>query len=304
MLENAPAPADVCAVIVTYLPDEGFPTRLERITAQFPRTIIVDNSGSDEANRRLRITSDAASRIKIILNPKNLGVAVALNQGVKQAEQLGFRWVITLDQDSDIAADMVEAMTGAYKSLNIGLALLGANYWDTCKDTVAVACRHSIESAKERKTVITSGCLLPIPLYRDIGPFREDYFIDSVDHEYCLRARSHGYRVFITCHPLMHQTVGRANPAQCRLQRSLARSHSATRKYFMARNTLATAKIFALREPVWALCQCLRLLAEAASVLFYEEQRAGQLRAIVVGALHGLQDRLGPIEKAWPNGAA
>jgi len=37
--------------------------------------------------------------------------------------------------------------------------------------------------------VITSGSLLPLATYADIGPFREEFFIDFVDTDYCFRAR-------------------------------------------------------------------------------------------------------------------
>jgi rhamnosyltransferase len=301
--EFPPTPADVCAVMVTYLPDEGFPARLEKVTSQFSQTIVVDNSPSDRAPKELSITT-ALPRIHVVSNATNIGVAAALNQGIEKASELGFRWVITLDQDTEVEPRMPETLLEEYRLLPAGDALLGANYWDVHKGQMAVPCCCSTRDPKERKTVITSGCLIPISLFRDIGSFREDYFIDSVDHEFCLRARAHGYRVFITCRPLMRQSVGAAHGRVGRICRLLGRRHSAPRKYFMARNSLATVKTYLFREPTWGLCQVARLVAEVAFILSCERERSKQLRAFAVGVLHGVKGRLGPIEETWPSGAS
>jgi len=41
-----------------------------------------------------------------------------------------------------------------------------------------------------------------------IGVFREEFFIDRVDFEYCLRAKARGYCVIRTRKPLMSHTIG------------------------------------------------------------------------------------------------
>src|SRR4030095_5315976 len=60
----------------------------------------------------------------------------------------------------------------------------------------------------ERRTVITSGTLLSLNAYDAIGRFRDDFFIDGIDHEYCLRARAKRYRILLMLAPLLVHSIG------------------------------------------------------------------------------------------------
>ena len=82
---NPGSKADVCAVVVTYHPDPGFPDRLDRVRPQVGRVVVVDNGSSPPAREMLR--NAAGPDVELILNDANLGVATALNQGV--AARLG-----------------------------------------------------------------------------------------------------------------------------------------------------------------------------------------------------------------------
>ena len=46
------------------------------------------------------------------------------------------------------------------------------------------------------------------PVFSAAGPFRSDFFIAFIDHEYCLRLRKLGYKVIIANVPLMVHALG------------------------------------------------------------------------------------------------
>ena len=56
--------------------------------------------------------------------------------------------------------------------------------------------------------MITSGSLLALAVFRRVGPMREDFFIDAVDFQYCLRLRRHGYKVIETLLPTLIHPIG------------------------------------------------------------------------------------------------
>ena len=85
-------------------------------------------------------------------------------------------------------------------------AVIGGNYFDTKR--AVMKCRQYLRPMPERKTVITSGCLVDAAFAREIGGFRDDFFIDQVDHEFCLRTRANGRRVAISAKPVMQHSVG------------------------------------------------------------------------------------------------
>lgn len=298
----APTPHNTCAIIVTHFPDEAFPGRLRSIRNQFATVIVVDN-GSARACLEMLRTLDESPQIRLAENPVNLGVAAALNRGIDLALESGFEWVVTLDQDTQIADDLFAVLIAVYENHGQGDVMIGGNYWNAHKQRDFIQCIDDKAVFLERKTLITSGSLIPAALFKTIGMFREDYFIDSVDHEFCLRARRHGWRMLISCKPVMSQCIGTRVENASRLRRSIAFNHSPVRKYFIARNTLATVRSYLTQEPAWCVRQGFRLLADFASILLFEEKKLKKSTAFIVGIIHGFVGRMGPIEKSWPDGA-
>ncbi len=301
MPQTTPTRDSTCAIIVTYHPDEGFPDRLKQVLAQFPFAIVVDNGSRASSAEMLRSLAKSP-RVVLVENLHNLGIAAALNQGIQLALNEGFQWVVTLDQDTGLHAEFLAALFDVHRRSGGGNVVVGSNYWDVHRGRTSVRCAETGAIFQERKTLITSGTLASLSLFEKIGLFREDYFIDSVDHEFSLRARAHGYRMLISCRPLMHHSIGAGVEHASRFRHFLSMNHPPIRKYFIARNALMTAKTYFFQEPMWSIRQALRLLAVFSSILLYEQEKLKQSKAFWVGVAHGLAGRMGPIEKAWPNG--
>lgn len=293
-----PTPHNTCAVIVTYYPDDGFAGRLEQARAQFHSVIVVDNGSRPSLATASRTDSP---HVHFVMNLSNLGIAAALNQGVNLALQEGFEWIVTLDQDTTPAPDMLATLLDVYRQSGGGNVMIGGNYQDERRGRDFIQCADAT-GFRERRTLITSGTLVSLSQFKVTGFFREDYFIDSVDHEFCLRARAHGFRLFISCRPVMSHSIGAHVENAGWLRKLLSFDHPPARKYFIARNTVATVKSYFFREPVWSMRQGARLLADIASILLYENEKPKKISAFLAGVAHGLRGNLGPIEKAWPNG--
>lgn len=299
-MPSAPTLNNTCAVIVAFHPDEGFPDRLERVQSQFQLVIIVDNGSQPSV---LPGNRPGWPNVHLVTNRTNLGIAAALNQGVKLAMQEGFEWVVTLDQDTMLATEMLATLLYVYQKSGGGNVVIGSNYRDAHRRRNFIQCADTETGFQERKTLITSGTLMPLSLFKTIGFFREDYFIDSVDHELCLRARAHGFRILISCRPVMEHNIGALVENASRLRQFMSFNHSPTRKYYMARNIIATVKSYLLQEPMWSFRQGCRLLSIFASILLFENEKLKETTSFMVGVTHGITGKMGPIEKTWPNGA-
>lgn len=302
MPQITPSRDSTCAVIVTYHPDEGFAERLTQVLTQLPLAIVVDNGSRPSSAEMLRGLANSP-RVILVENPNNLGIAAALNQGIQLALRKGFEWVVTLDQDTRLHADCLPVLFDVHLQSGGGNVMVGSNYWDVHRGRNFVQCAGTGAVFQERKTLITSGTLAPLSLFEQIGLFREDYFIDSVDHEFSLRARANGYRMFISCRPLMSHSIGAGVGHASPLRQFLPVNHSPVRKYFIARNSVATAKTYFFQEPLWSMRQGWRLLFEFASILLFEREKLRKATAFMVGVAHGFTGKMGSIEKAWPNGS-
>ena len=290
-MDTEPSRDKLCAIVTSYQPGAGFELHCETLLQQFQRLVVVDD-GSAPCPLPSPSSLACAAGFHWLAHSNNRGLAAALNTGLNQARALGCTWVVLLDQDTAPLPDMLDGLLAAWARCPGSKVMVGANYWNAHRNGPFLRLSPDADPL-ERKTLITAGTLMPLAAVDEIGLFREDYFIDSVDHEYSLRARQHGWRLFITAPVLARQTIG--GPRSDRpWSRFTAFDHAPLRKYYIARNTVYTARLYARQEPTWALRQAWRLAGDLASLLLFERHKWIRLRAFLRGLLDGFMGRLGP----------
>lgn len=283
--------SSVCAVVVAYFPDEAFSARLRSLLPQVACVLVVDNTPEGGAAFQLELPADMANS-HLISNRANLGISAALNQGLHHALDAGCKWALTLDQDTECFPDMVSTLLGVSQACQPTPAVIGGNYLDPRSRRPKVALGEA-GAFLVQKTVITSGCLVDVRLALAMGGFREDYFIDQVDHEFCLRTRAHGHQVVISRKPVMTHSVGESGGVRLPLLGVLP-NHPPVRKYYIARNTVVTVMAYWRQEPDWCLRRLARLLLGLGGMALLEKQGFAKVRAFVGGVADGLRGRMGP----------
>ena len=281
----------VCAILVSYHPDADLPRRVTRILAQAGALVIVDNGSGDEARAMLeRIAADP--RVSLELNAANLGVARALNLGVEQARASAFDWVLLLDQDSDLHDGMLRSLIevhAAYPEPS-RVAVIGAGFGEDTRPA-----REPGAAWEDVESVITSGSLIPLAVHASVGPFRNEFFIDYVDSEYCFRARAQGYRVIRTTKSLMSHTIGAPTRHSMLGVSKWTTNHSPDRRYYIARNdTVMLREYGGYRFGCWALKSLGRRLRTCKRIVLYKPSKARKIAAVFAGWWDGVRGRLGP----------
>ena len=289
--ERLPKPdtSNTAAVIVSYHPDDRFAARLSRLNEQFPAVFWVDNTpeGSDEQKH------SPLSRVSYLPQGSNRGLGTALNSGCRAALKAGFKWVVTFDQDSDIADDFLRQQVYFCAESDPSTFVLGCNYSDTGNlDSPRFAAGDLVVKCE---TVITSGCLMSLIAWSQLGEFRDDYFIDGIDHEICLRGRSKGFAVSRHGRVLMNHRIGE-RAANYRIFPYL---HSPVRKYYSMRNGVRNIMQYATSEPAWAGRKCITLAWEVVIALLFEPERLKKSRAMFRGFRDGVKGRMGPAPNEW-----
>ena len=299
-----PARENICAIVVTYFPDAQFVKRLERIHSQVGKTVVIDNTGGADHNALLQPAY--LSDVEILRNKENLGIGAALNQGISRAVKLGYAWTITFDQDSWIHPDFVKTLIGIYEQQPEPelVGIIGCNFED--ENTHAPLMKFSPGEPIFRETVavITSGSLLSVATFTKVGPFRSDFFIDFVDHEYCLRLRQLGYKVVISTAPLMVHAMGvgtiiNRDSKVGRLSLHLT-NRSPLRRYYMTRNGLLVARKYFAVAPQWVLMSMTSLLLLALLKIPWEGgARLKKFSATIYGAFDALRTKTGKAQASW-----
>ena len=241
---------------------------------------------------------DLASQrnIHLIANDENLGVATALNQGVRWAMKRGYQWVLLLDQDTVPEDSMVETLASAYDDFDpkSKLAVIGSNYYDVNTQRLTFepgpnkAC-----SWVEKKIAITSGSLVSTATFEVVGPFRDEFFIDDVDHEYCLRARSMGFTIILATKPTVKHAVGAATVHRLLWKNPITSNHSPLRRYYITRNHIILVREYLFKEPRWVCYRSYDLVKSSIRMLVFEDERISKLRHVLLGVRDGWVGKLG-----------
>jgi rhamnosyltransferase len=285
-----PTARAICAVIVTYHPDFDLFRRVEKITPQVGQTVIVDNGSSSSCVDQLQKIAGTLG-VHLILNSANEGVGRAINQGAQWAISQNYRWMLMLDQDTTVAPDMVETLVEVVRREPDAqrLAIVGSNFKDKVTGRLNTHVARPDESAGvETVTAITSGSLVSLSAFRSIGGLRDDFFIDCVDHEFCLRARAHGYRVMITSRPVMDHPIGNFTYHRWLGRTVRTTNHPPARQYFMSRNLLILAREYATKEPRFVYAYSRGWIKSVVKLCLFEDRRLAKIKSIVHGCLDGL----------------
>lgn len=283
----------IAAVIVSYNPDKDFGKRLSVVQKQVDRIIIIDNSSNTSI---YEILNDYLSGdMDIIENKLNLGIAAALNQGVKKAMQLGFSWALTLDQDTEVDPNMVSHLCSilSHHPDRGALGIIGSNARSKHAGRLFIDCSRQPGEFIETKTVITSGSIMSLSAYEKTGPFREDFFIEGVDLEYCLRLRRHGFKVLMSCNALMTHAAGKMEEHRFLGRVVLIANHEPWRYYFMIRNLMHISVRYAKHEPAWVCMLWCNIFKMLIKIVLFEERRKEKLCNMARGVRDGLISNIG-----------
>jgi rhamnosyltransferase len=287
--------SDVLAVVVTYNPGPGLLESLRVLRSQIEHVLVVDN-GSGNIDEVRAAAAQAGCTLEE--NGSNLGIATALNRGVARALEMGVDWLATFDQDSLLPENAIRELLALYarhpQRARIGVIAPGH------RDRGTGAGYHFsvdiIEEAADWRVMrgtITSGSMVRREVLRDVGGFREDLFIDSVDHEFCLRLRRHGWLVVEHRGVFLAHSIGEATQHRLLGLRVVCTHHAPVRRYYITRNLLDVALRNLFFDPVWSTKALAQLAAGVITSVTYEEDRAAKLRAILAGARDFLLRRFG-----------
>ena len=164
--------------------------------------IIIDNASKNYAEIR-----SSLPEANIIKQNENLGIAKAQNIGIENALRMGYHYLWFSDQDTLYEKDFLFLIFKHISDLEkekIKFAAIGPAYTNAEDDYtypfVRINKKFEYFNPKnqlcECSQLISSGTIMPQESILNIGYFRQDFFIDYVDLEWCWRAINKGYKIY------------------------------------------------------------------------------------------------------------
>ena len=229
----------VAAIIVSYNPDKNLLDSVNLLISQVEKIIIVDNGSIEEKRKDISSIKDIYNeRIEIIFNEENLGIATALNIGVREALKQGFNWILTMDQDSKASKDMVEKMFEVYNNIDEkerkSILSIFPNFVDERIQSIE---ENSVMNTYEYVDAdITSGNLVNSEVFDKVGFFDDSLFIDLVDTDFCMRLNEKNIKMIKVRDAILYHSLGESQSVKSILGKFNTSNHSALRRYYMTRN--------------------------------------------------------------------
>lgn len=275
-------------VMVLYHPSEETVQNIDLILPWVSRMVLVCNSPRQDFPAKLQDLS--SEKISYVEQNENVGIARALNDGIARLDAENLKWALTMDQDSHPQEDMIPRLYRGVREL--------------ANDQIAIytpwhqfVLNRPPENTDYQETLrsMTSGNLLRISAWRDVGGFLDDLFIDAVDHEFYLRLAKNGYKCVQVNRAVLKHQLGNMREHRFILFHSPrpVSHHNPVRRYYISRNRLWTAFKYRKQERNFFFQELRYFGADFFNILMFEEQKLAKLKMVFLGSFDFLRGRLG-----------
>lgn len=179
--------SSIAFIIVAYYPKVDIISTLEKFK-KYNLNVFVFNNGLTKQQLQEIQSND----INILGNGTNVGLGFALNNSFKHFRRLGFNYACIFDQDTIIN----DSFLNFIKTFNVKHIL----HTDFISVQIISELKHRQPRSDavqilERRLIINSGSIFDLSKTERIGFHNKSYFVESVDYEFCIRARHNGFKV-------------------------------------------------------------------------------------------------------------
>ena len=275
-------PHDVLAVVVSFNGGGQTARTVDALRPQVGHVLVVDNASNAESRAILDVL-EGDPRVTVDRLEANWGIGHALNRGIRRARELGYSWLLTMDQDSVVDAGMIAAFQDAI-ARDASVVCLAPSME---KNGVAGEAPGRIAYA------ITSGNLVRLDVFDQAGEYDEGFFIDCIDFDFSLRVRRAGHSIWRVQDALMTHQLGEPGDPPVGIKRYYAK-HSPARRYYMYRNFGFMLRRYLLAFPMFMLKLSLSQILLTVLIAFFDTHPIASYRAVVRGLRDCALGRSGP----------
>lgn len=171
--------------------------------------ILLYNNGSQNFETVKNVFADY-SNVIFKDGKENKGIAFALNKILDWADNEQYDWVLTMDQDSVCANNLIQEYSAHLNDKNIALLcpfiLNNGKY--TLNEYKKLKLTETTEIVDPVKC-ITSGCLTNVKIAKKVRGFNNALFIDCVDFDLNCKVLEAGYRILQVNSTYLIQKMGK-----------------------------------------------------------------------------------------------
>ena len=265
----------IAATVTFYNPDQEIIKNMKSYIDSVEKVYIIDNSSND--NIKLIPNN---KKIVYIANNKNLGVASALNIAANMAIDDGYNWLLTMDQDSEFKDDNLKKMISYLEKNENKLNDIGLiSPWHVIKTGI----KKPTKEMEDVVEVMTSGNIINLLAYKEIGGYKDWLFIDGIDFEYCMNLNVNGYKVRRLNFCELEHKLGDIKIKHVLNRNFVCSNHNYIRRYYMSRNNHYIYDMYYNYFPDYCTMIIKGLNGQFRNILFFEKDKFRKLRNMIRG---------------------
>jgi len=266
-------------VVVLYNPDESIIKNINSYINDIDKIYIIDNSETKNHELINKIVT-ISDKCIYIDNNSNQGIANALNVGAKLAIENNADWLLTMDQDSCFDTNDLSITNNWIENNDTAIIGIVSPYHLTIDQTDIYKKENKVI---DELTVMTSGNLLNLEAYNKVGEFEEKYFIDYVDHEYCLRLKKNGFYIKVHKNSILIHALGNISSQYLFGKKIVYTNHNYIRRYYMTRNRLDVIKKYFFKYFIFSLKEIKGIVFEWIKIILFEKDKLKKQKSIILG---------------------
>lgn len=267
----------ILAIVITYYPNRDLLERnIHAFVDHVDKVYIWENTPEQEKSQYRCVNHE---KVKYIGDGIN-SISHGLNFAWKCAQENGFDYLLTMDQDSVF----LNFETFLYTTIE-------NNKKQCCITGPAVTESEKFEynplisQCGIQNHLITSGMLVPVKILDTIGGYCEDFSVDAIDADLCVKALDAGYMVYRNGNGVLLQQFGESSKHWLFGKVYNCRNYSARRLYGIFRNHLI---LYRRHKSIQTLKLFLGYFNFLTPMVIWENHRCRKMKAVYSGIKDGL----------------
>ena len=274
---NNITPNNICFIIITYNPQKDFEDNIKPLLKYNKQVYIFDNN-SNKKNVLKNLKN-----IEVFFCNKNQGYASGINYFIKKKIN-DHEWFCMLDQDSILDLKYLEYINKFvdFTKSNIGLIGTNVKYKNMNKKLINF---KTSKKVIRQKTLICSGTLINRSIIKKFGYLKDDFFMEYIDVEYCLRIEKQKYSNYITNTAFLNQSFGNNEKYYFLGKQISIDNHEPIRYFYRSRNFKYCIKKYFTYETKEILIHMFNFFKMYTKIVFFENYKLKKTYFIIKGLL-------------------
>jgi rhamnosyltransferase len=278
---------DTIAIFTAYEPPENLKSSVLETLKQCSHVVVADNTPLGKRNARDLLGN--IPHVTIIGDGSNIGLARALNNAITHAGSAKFFFL--LDQDSSPQPGLVNSLHSSLET-QPRVGAIGPAPWDQENTRYIDPRTPNRDDLADLPVIITSAMLIRRSAFESTTGFRDEFFVDCVDQDFCLQLRKSGWKVLQDKRILLPHSLGDMKWHGFGPFKLRATHHPTWRLYWAARNGVMLSKEFFSFDKRWAITNLAILGYWIITVALFEKPRIAKLKALFRGISDGSRGRM------------